>query len=584
MKTDDHPCLLSVDKQQELIEQLAQARLELKKNERLIRKLEHDRESISTMYENAISLRDNAAREKDKQNIYNRLLLEAFPSILFVLDKNLRYIIGTSSLICRRLGFDDEKELIGLDFSEIIKRTADYAWVEKSLQNCRTVLESGEPAFYNDYIVFQDGENMHADTIITPAFDSRHELLGVIFLLHDVTELVMMKEKAEEATLAKTNFLANMSHEIRTPLNAIVGMTAIGKSTEDNEKKDYCFTRIDSASNHLLGIINDILDMSKIEANKMELAPVPFAFEDMIRRVVNVASIRVDEKQLKLSVHMDKTIPNILIGDDRRLAQVITNLLSNATKFTPEGCSINMNTRLLGEENGVCLIQVEVTDTGIGISPEQRTRLFIPFQQAESSTSRKFGGTGLGLVISKSIVEMMGGRIWVESEIGKGSTFTFTVKLDKGAESDEQKNYSNTNINWDVEHGGLKAGFAGRCILLAEDVEINREIVLSLLEPTLLDIDCAENGVQAVRMFSETPEKYAMIFMDVQMPEMDGYEATRCIRALDDPHAKNIPIVAMTANVFREDIARCMEAGMNAHIGKPLDINEVLVVLNNYLR
>ena len=698
---------LSPKEQQELAEQLAQARLELKKSQRLIRKLEHDRESISTMYENAIALRDNAAREKDKQNIFNRLLLEAFPSILFVLDKELRYTIGTNVLICKRFGFEDEKELTGLTLFEIIKRAGNNAWAEKTLQNCRSVLESGKSIIYNEFIVFQDEEQMHANAAISPAFDARQELLGIVFLLHDVTELVKIKEKAEGAAVAKTTFLANMSHEIRTPLNAIIGMTAIGKSSSNAERKDYCFTNIDDASNHLLGVVNDILDMSKIEANRLELSAEDFIFEDMLRRVINVVSFRVDEKQQKLTVHIDNAIPKTLTGDDQRLAQVITNLMSNAIKFTPENGSISLNTYLLGEESGTCTIKIEVTDTGIGISPEQQARLFSSFQQAESSTARKFGGTGLGLVISKSIVEMMGGKIWIESELEQGSTFAFTAQVNRGAgknadlrasmnwgdirvlavddDPDILKFFRNIllrfGVNCDtakssgealaaverngeynfyfvdwkmpdfdgihlakalkardaagkvvfmispaawsrIEEEALKVGvtrfiskplfpssiadiiseglgvqqlqterartdaifsFAGSRILLAEDVEINREIVLTLLEPTLLEIDCAENGAEALRMFAATPEKYDMIFMDVQMPEMDGYEAARRIRDLHAPWAKDIPIVAMTANVFREDIERCMAAGMNAHVGKPLDFDAVLEVLKKYL-
>jgi CheY-like chemotaxis protein/anti-sigma regulatory factor (Ser/Thr protein kinase) len=417
----------------------------------------------------------------------------------------------------------------------------------------------------------------------------------------------------------------------------------------------------------------------------------------------------VNEKQQKFSIHIDKRIPRTLIGDDQRLTQVLTNLLGNAVKFTPEGGSINLEARLLKEEEGSCTLEIRVTDTGIGISPEQQSRLFTSFEQAESSTTRKFGGTGLGLAISRRIVELMGGKIWIESELGKGSTFAFTLRAERGAE--EHRGLLNPGVNWsnvrilavdDVpeileyfrelverigvscdtaasgeeacalierkgpydiyfvdwkmpgmngidlsrwikKHGkgnsvvimisaaewntvereakgagvdkfmskplfasaiadcineclgsnalpaaeeGCSEGadcFKGYRVLLAEDVEINREIVLALLEPTGLEIDCAENGTEAVRLYSEAPGKYDMIFMDVQMPEMDGYEATRRIRALQVPRAKEIPIVAMTANVFREDVTKCLEAGMNDHVGKPLDFEEVLDRLRKYL-
>jgi len=523
-------------------------------------------------------------------------------------------------------------------------------------------------------------------------------------------QLALQTQASQVASQAKSVFLANMSHEIRTPMNAIIGMTSIGIAAVDIDRMKYCFTKIEDASKHLLGIINDILDMSKIEANKFELSPTEFSFEKMLQRVVNVVNFRVDEKQQKFIVHIDDAIPKNPIGDEQRLAQVITNLLGNAVKFTFERGSISLDARFLGEEDGVCTVQIEVIDTGIGLSPEQQSQLFQAFQQAEASTTRKFGGSGLGLSISKSIVEMMGGKIWVESEIGKGSTFAFTVQLKRGVEQaqdlvvsgvyarngrimvvdeapdilqyfthivqrfgmscdsaingeaalrliEQNGDYDIYFIDWKlpgingieltkmlglkppaletavvimistaewntIEEEAKRAGvnkflskplfpsdivdkineclgaapkqveetspdtagiFAGQCILLAEDVEINREIVNALLEPTLLAIDCAENGMEAVRMFSEAPEKYGMIFMDVQMPQMDGYEATRRIRALDLPQAGIIPIIAMTANVFQEDIEKSLEAGMNGHIGKPLDFERVLQLLRRHL-
>ncbi|MCL2544346.1 MAG: response regulator [Clostridia bacterium] len=521
-------------------------------------------------------------------------------------------------------------------------------------------------------------------------------------------ERVAALEQALHASRAKGNFLSNMSHEMRTPMNAIIGMTAIGKTAQTLEKKDYALSKIDDASKHLLGVINDILDMSKIEANKLELSPVSFVFEKMLKSVVNVIQYRVDERRQKFYVHIGKGIPSTLIGDDQRLAQVITNLLSNAVKFTPEAGTITLGARLLSEENGMCRLQIDVTDTGIGISDEQKARLFHSFEQAEAGTSRKFGGTGLGLAISKNIIQLMGGEIWIESEPGHGAKFSFTALLQRDTAG--PKRLLPNDVNWhnirifavddepevraffaelseslhidcDVAASGEEAvemlakddhydiffldwklpgmnggqlaekiraksahksivvvfssvdwsmiedearaagadkflpkplfpsafvdvidecvgaasaqepleakaapdDFSGHAILLVEDVEINREIVTALLEPTGIAIDCAENGAEALRLFQDAPGKYGMIFMDVQMPEMDGYEATRRIRALKDPQAKAVPIVAMTANVFREDVERCLEAGMDAHLGKPLNMDEVLVMLKRYL-
>jgi len=384
------------------------------------------------------------------------------------------------------------------------------------------------------------------------------------------------------ASKAKSEFLSNMSHEMRTPMNAIINMTAIAKNSADIDRKNYALDKIGDASSHLLGVINDILDMSKIEANKFELVPIEFNFEKMINRVVNVVNFRVEEKHQNLIVDIDKAIPNFLIGDDQRISQVITNLLGNAVKFTPEKGSISLRAELTGEKNNACTIQISVVDTGIGINEENQKKLFKSFNQADPSTSRKYGGTGLGLSISKSFVEMMKGKIWVESEDGNGSTFAFTMQVQRSTETEEKKQPEENKAE-------QKTNFTGHKILLVEDMEINREIVLMLLETTQLEIDCAVNGLQAVEMFLEDPARYEMIFMDVHMPGMDGYEATRQIRMYETKLKetgkvqKRIPIIAMTANVFKEDIENCIKAGMDGHLGKPLDFEVIMHYLRDYL-
>ncbi|MDR1664206.1 MAG: response regulator [Clostridiales bacterium] len=400
----------------------------------------------------------------------------------------------------------------------------------------------------------------------------------------DITEskrssamLQLALTEAQSASRAKSDFLSRMSHEMRTPMNAIIGMTAIGHSAADIEKKDYAFEKINNASKHLLGVINDVLDMSKIEANRLELTHDDFAFDKMLQKAVNVINFRMDERRQSLNIHVDKNIPPSLTGDEQRLAQVITNLLANSVKFTPEKGAIRLDAQLLSEEDGVCRVMISVTDTGIGMTEEQKGRIFRSFEQAEAGTSRQYGGTGLGLSISKRIVELMGGEIWVESEKDKGSKFSFTVLLKRG-----------TGIPKPIEESDAfyrgNEDFSGNRILLAEDMEINREIVRALLEPMNLTLVCAEDGVQALRIFEASPDQFDMIFMDVQMPEMDGYESTKRIRELDTPYAKTVPIVAMTANVFREDIERCMRAGMNGHVGKPVNMEEILTVLKKYCK
>ncbi len=393
----------------------------------------------------------------------------------------------------------------------------------------------------------------------------------------------VQKMRSDEESLSKSTFLARMSHEMRTPMNAIIGMTEIARRSSDPKKMEYCLGKIDDASKHLLGVINDVLDMSKIEAGKLELSPTEFALDEMISQAETVTAFKISEKKQIFEIDRGEGIPYSIIADKQRLAQVVTNLLSNATKFTPEGGKIILRiAKTAGSGEGGCMLRFEVVDTGIGISPEQQAHLFRSFEQADGSISRKYGGTGLGLAISKKIVETMGGEIGLLSEPGKGSTFSFTVPVGTGA-----------LLPVPVQDGCGQDGaarqddmpvFTGKRILLAEDVEINREILIALLDGTEIEIDTAENGALAVGMFTAAPGKYDLIFMDVHMPEMDGMEAARIIRAYEKTAGGHIPIIAMTANVFKEDIEKCLAAGMDDHTGKPLELIDVIGKLKKYLR
>jgi signal transduction histidine kinase/PAS domain-containing protein len=428
--------------------------------------------------------------------------------------------------------------------------------------------------YQNERIFTSEEETiLHSASLLIANAYVRNEMMKEVVETSERLETAL--NDAQTASKAKSDFLSTMSHEMRTPLNAIIGMAGIGLKTADPERRTYTLNRINDASAHLLGLINDILDMAKIEAEKLNLLSAEFYFEDMLQKAMSVTNFLVDEKQQELTVSIDAAMPRIVVGDDQRLAQVITNLLSNAVKFTPVGGKIHLDASLPSESESHFTLRVRVTDSGIGISPEEQGKLFEAFEQGQSGMSREYGGTGLGLSISKRIVELMGGRIWVESDTGKGATFVFEIQLGRA------KQDVTGQIN---EEDSSEATYEGRRVLLAEDVEINREVVMLLLEPTLLTIDCAENGTEAVRMFSENPECYDMIFMDIQMPDMDGYEAVRRIRALDTPKAADIPIIAMTANVFLDDVEKCLAAGMNGHIGKPLDIDELYEKLRIYIK
>jgi signal transduction histidine kinase/CheY-like chemotaxis protein len=404
-------------------------------------------------------------------------------------------------------------------------------------------------------------------------------LLALIVQGRNERKLLVKQQVAVEAgSRAKSAFLATMSHEMRTPMNAIIGMTAIGRNSGDIERKDYALIKIEDAAVHLLSVINDVLDLSKIEANKLELSPVEFDFERMLQGIVNIINFRMDEKHQRFTLELDESIPRFIVADDHRLGQVMVNLLSNAVKFSPEQGEIGLRITLADEKDGICEICVEGSDNGIGISREQQEKLFRAFEQADSGISREFGGTGLGLSISKHIVDLMDGRIWVESEQGEGSRFIFTVKVKRGADNTDSALAPDIKSKLDINER-----FAGKKLLIVEDVEINREILISLLQETGLGIDCAQNGLEAVEMIVNDPDKYDVVLMDIQMPKMDGLEATRRIRAMNVHRTQNFPIIAMTAHVFTSDIEECLAAGMNDHIGKPFDIEDVLKKLHKYL-
>ena len=393
------------------------------------------------------------------------------------------------------------------------------------------------------------------------------------------------REKTQ-GCLEKSQFLAMMSHEMRTPLNAILGMATIARSTLDSEKITNCLVKIEQASNHLLQMINDVLDLTRIECGKLEISREKVELNEMLNRIILLMKFSVEEKKINFKSYLDPALPHTIISDEQRLIQIITNLLSNAVKFPPPEGNIELGLCKNGER-----LQINIKDSGIGILPEHMKNLFSPFEQAESGLNRKYGGAGLGLAIVKNIVLLLGGKITVESQPGKGSTFTVDMALEEVYDSREN-----------TQDG---SPLSGNRILLAEDVELNREIILSLLEETGLEIDCAENGAQAVEMFEQEPYKYSIIFMDIHMPEMDGYEATRRIRIIEskqsadsidsgaaglgsgetqkDPR-KQIPIIAMTANVFKEDVEKCLATGMNGHISKPIDFDEIMKYLNLYLK
>jgi len=531
---------------------------------------------LTAVYEYVRSIKERWLVQQDR---YMNMIFDNSQDIIMLLDKDI-HMIYCAKVFLKKAGLKSFDEIRKTSYREVFSRFLPADQLNEILTFFRASREARNPVTFEREITFgNERAHRYYEIHFTPMYNDANIFQGAFILFHDMTEIMEAKERTEQASRAKSNFLANMSHEIRTPLNAIIGMSTIAKNSDDAKRKDYCLDKVESASVHLLGIINDILDMSKIEEDKFELSCTEFDFSVMIERVVSIFEFRLNEKKQKVIVEKDPTIPARIITDEQRLAQVITNLISNAIKFTPDGGTITLSMhRLKDEKEGFCTLEFKVTDTGIGISQEQQEKLFHSFVQVDSSIARKFGGTGLGLAISKKIVEMMQGGIRVESEEGKGASFIFSIRAEIPAVS------SASSIAVVAAPDKPKAvDYHGKRILLAEDVEINREIVLAVLNPLGLGIVEAENGQKACDLFRADPEGFDLIFMDIHMPGIDGYEAAKIIRALDNPAAKTVPIIAMTANVFKEDVERCLAAGMNGHLGKPLDFNAVLAVLEKYL-
>lgn len=523
--------------------------------------------------------------------------------------------------------------------------------------------------------------------------------------------LIEAREQALDSARAKSEFLSRMSHEMRTPMNAIIGMSIIAKKSKDSLKISDCLRKIETSSHQLLGIINDVLDMSKIEADKFEINNEEFDFEKMLRNIFTVMQVKFGEKRQTFRYEMAVLFTRYMIADELRLSQVILNLLSNAVKFTPEGGLIVLSVQKKNRTEDTSTLHIEVVDNGIGISEAAQHKLFQSFEQADGSITRQYGGTGLGLAISKRIITLMGGDIRVKSQVGTGSSFIFEVPvtwgkplysnahpmtakkglralvLDKeqyaidhlrsmltefGIQTDTATDPSQAvesvaanekagrpyNIiitewhmplpdgleaaaamkriigdrplivmlpvfggdgvvkeaglhgisafmqqpvlpsdiyNLLVQHAGKvmrpppppeeaqSINWSGKRILLAEDIAINREIVTELLADTGVGIDIARDGREAVNAFRNNPEKYDIILMDMQMPNLDGLSATREIRALGIPGAREVPIVAMTANAFKEDEQACLEAGMNGYLAKPVEVERLFQTLSTYL-
>jgi signal transduction histidine kinase/CheY-like chemotaxis protein len=384
-----------------------------------------------------------------------------------------------------------------------------------------------------------------------------------IALEHQSKQIFQEKKRAEESEKVREEFLAKMSHEIRSPMNAVVGMTNILKKNRHYAAQERYLDAISQSSDSLLIILNDILDLSKIEDGTIKMEHLPFRPIDELMKLREILKYKAEEKGVELRCELDKEIPEVLIGDPVRLNQILINLTGNAIKFTKEG-NVFVTVQLKKSEKQKVYLETRVTDTGIGISPDRLEQIFESFTQAESTTTREYGGTGLGLTISKELIEIQQGNISVESEEGKGSTFTFEIPFDVGS----------PELLQDDKHDAVPASLEGLNVLLVEDNEFNIMVATDELKEIIRDvkISLANNGKEAVKMVME--QDFDLILMDIEMKEMNGYEAAEAIRGLESPK-NEVPIIAVTANAIRAEIEKCFESGMDAHLSKPLDTSKL---------
>jgi signal transduction histidine kinase/ActR/RegA family two-component response regulator len=413
--------------------------------------------------------------------------------------------------------------------------------------------------------------------VVSLARSEAEEKNKVLQLSEDINKAMV---KAELANEAKGIFLANMSHEIRTPMNAIIGMSYLAMQTRLDETQANYLKKINASAESLLGIINDILDFSKIEAGKLDLETVDFALADVFENVRSVLELKTQEKRIGLDFHCDSQIPRMIQGDPLRLTQILMNLGGNAVKFTPEGGEVEVTCEVLGpdpHDDNQLWLQFSVRDSGIGLSVEQEEKLFKAFSQGDSSTTREYGGTGLGLKISKTLVEMMAGRIWVESEPGQGATFYFTVQLGRSVQADGEMVYEPQQS---TDYDRACAAIKGIKVLLVEDNPINQEIALEILVGHGMFVETANDGQEALDLLDK--ETFDGVLMDCYMPVMDGYKATEAIRA--QARFRDLPILALSANAMKEDYQKVIDVGMNQLIPKPINVNVMIITMAKWMR
>jgi two-component system, sensor histidine kinase and response regulator len=521
-----------------------------------------------------ITEQKTASREKARQQALLRALIDSIPDIISYRDPQGVFLGCNEAFAVLR----------GPGAADVVGRTPEELFSPYRADVIRTrdqeVLRSQHRAVVEETVTYPDGTEALLETVRSPLRDQRGNLLGILAVGRNITQRKIIEEEirrakdlAEEATRAKSDFLANMSHEIRTPMNAIIGMSHLALKTDLTPRQRDYLAKVESSSQHLLGIINDILDFSKVEAGKLDIECAEFDLAEVIDRVADLVAHKAAAKGLEFLLDIAPQVPRRLLGDSLRVGQILINYANNAVKYTDRG-RIVVKVRMDQQSRDDALLHFSVSDTGIGLTPEQQALLFQSFQQADSSITRKYGGTGLGLAISKNLAQLMGGEVGVESRFGQGSTFWFTIRAGVVHHTGLTVPAGLTSLGAPLDMV-LPASPDGTRVLLVEDNEINQLVAQEILRDAGYIVEVAENGQIAVDMVRQ--RDWDLVLMDMQMPVMDGLEATRCIRNL--PNRASLPIIAMTANAMQRDRDRCLAAGMNDFVTKPVDPEELFKVL-----